>query len=88
MEDGITRALDPGEPLSTSSYEGEPDDRYAPLPLTLGDALQAFAGSPLVRGTLGDDLVDLYVQCKGDEWARYCGAITDWERTMYLEWVP
>ena len=63
-------------------------ERFAPLPLTLGDAVERFATSAWVRGALGDDLTDLYAEFKRDEWARFCGAVTDWEMTMYRSWVP
>ncbi len=88
IEDGLVRDLDPGDPLVTSSYEREAGDRFAPLPLTLGDALHLFEASGLVRGALGDELTDLYTTYKRDEWARACGAITEWDREMYLHWVP
>ena len=88
IEDGLARGLDPGEPLVESSYEREESGRFAPLPLTLGAALDVFEASELVRGALGGPLTDLYAEYKRDEWARYCGAITDWEREMYLEWAP
>ncbi len=88
MADGIERGLDPGEPQAGSSYEAEESDRFAPLPLTLGDALKAFAASDLVRTALGDDLHALYAEYKHDEWARACGSITEWDREMYLEWAP
>jgi glutamine synthetase len=32
--------------------------------------------------------VDLFVEYKSDEWARACGAVTDWDREMYLEFLP
>ena len=88
IADGLERGLDPGEPLVGSSYEVEASDRFAPLPLTMGDALRAFESSELVRGALGDDLHDLYGAYKRDEWARACGAITEWDREMYLDWAP
>ena len=27
-------------------------------------------------------------QLKQEEWARYCGAITEWDREMYWETIP
>ena len=41
-----------------------------------------------VRGALGEDLAALYSEFKRDEWARFCGAVTDWEMEMYRSWVP
>jgi glutamine synthetase len=85
MEDGLARAIDPG-PAPEPGVIGP--ETFAPLPLTLGDAVERFATSPWVRATLGDDLADLYTAFKRDEWARFCGAVTDWEETMYRQWIP
>ena len=41
-----------------------------------------------MREALGDDLTALYTDFKRDEWARYCGAVTDWEDEMYRNWIP
>jgi glutamine synthetase len=42
----------------------------------------------VVRSALGEELSGLLVAYKGDEWARFCGAVTDWEHQMYSEAVP
>ena len=85
MEDGLANAIDPGtapEPGVTGP------EKFDSLPLTLGDAVEKFANSAFVRSTLGDDLTDLYTEFKRDEWARFCGAVTDWEDMMYRQWIP
>ncbi len=63
-------------------------ETFTPLPLTLGDAIELFGASAWVRKALGDDLTMLYTEFKRDEWARFCGAVTDWEHTMYRNWLP
>ena len=88
VEDGLDNAIDPGEPWVGSSYEGEQDKRFAPLPLTLGEAIDAFEADPLLRRTLGDELADLLVDYKRDEWARFCGYVTDWEKDIYWDDAP
>ena len=60
----------------------------AGLPLTLGEALAALEQSEPVATALGPEMTRLYTEFKRDEWARYCSAITDWEREMYREWLP
>ena len=71
------------------------DDRVDPdaggfdaLPLTLGDAVQAFSAAKPMRDAFPADLADAYIAMKSDEWARFCGAVTDWEFDMYLEATP
>jgi glutamine synthetase len=87
IQDGLDRELDPGEPQSTSSYDTA-DTAEEALPLTLGDALAAFDRDKLVRSAFSEELATLYSRLKEDEWARSCGAVTDWDREMYLEYLP
>lgn len=86
VEDGLNAKTDPGEPQAGSSYGGT--SKFAKLPLTLGEALAAFSEDTLVRSALGDELSDLLVAYKADEWARFCGHVTDWEFQMYAEATP
>ena len=58
------------------------------LPLTLGDAIDAFVSDTYLTSALPEDLVAIYTQLKQEEWARYCGAITEWDREMYWETIP
>jgi glutamine synthetase len=87
IKDGLDHAIDPGAPQSGSSYEGAPS-KFEPLPLTLKDALDAFAADAVIRGTFPDDMAELYLELKNDEWARFCGHVTDWEREMYTDQLP
>ena len=87
MKDGLDHAIDPGPPQVASSYEAAPS-KFEPLPLTLRDALDAFAADAVVRGAFPEAMSALYLELKSDEWARFCGAITDWEREMYTEHLP
>lgn len=85
MADGLERRIDPG-PAPAAGAPGP--ERFAPLPLILGDAVEAFAASDFARAALGDELHALYTEFKRDEWARFCGAVTDWEYEMYRSWIP
>jgi glutamine synthetase len=88
MERGLAEQIDPGAPQLLSSYETKADNPFEPLPTTLGDAIRAFAADDLVTGALGPELSDLLIEYKTDEWLRYCGVVSDWEREMYLEFMP
>lgn len=88
MEKGLAEQIDPGEPQVLSSYETAAESPFQALPTTLGDAIRAFAADDLVTGALGPELTDLLIEYKTDEWLRYCGVVTDWEREMYLEFMP
>jgi glutamine synthetase len=86
VEHGLAANIEPGEPQAGSSYGGT--SKFARLPLTLGEALSAFHEDMVVRSALGDELSDLLAAYKSDEWARFCGTVTDWEFQMYAEAVP
>jgi glutamine synthetase len=86
IADGLERKLDPGEPVGRG-VAGVAGD-HAALPLTLGEALDVLDGSEHVRSALGEELAALYLDFKRDEWARFCSAVTDWERQMYRDWLP
>ncbi|MFI6289015.1 glutamine synthetase family protein [Streptomyces sp. NPDC051018] len=86
ISDGLDNRIDPGPPQQGSSYGAE--SRFTALPLTLGEALTAFSGDPVVRRALSEETADLYHAYKSDEWARFCGVVTDWEHMMYSEDTP
>lgn len=88
LEDGLKNATDPGAPTVGSSYDSPQDDRFPDLPRTLGDAVTAFRADDVLTSALGRELSDLLIDYHADEWARFCGAVTDWERTMYWEDTP
>ncbi|MCE1177796.1 MAG: glutamine synthetase family protein [Micrococcales bacterium] len=87
IDEGLQRQADPGAPQVGSSYAGV-SELFPPLPLTLGEAVDAFAKDDFLRGVFGDPMSDLLIEYKRDEWARFCGYVTDWERTMYWDEAP
>jgi glutamine synthetase len=88
IDDGLSNDLDPGAPTVGSSYEGDQNAQFAPLPLNLGEAIAAFRGDEVLRKALGPELADLLVDYRSDEWARFCGYVTDWEKDTYWEDAP
>lgn len=87
-EDGLKNAIDPGQPTQGSSYESEQDARFPELPMTLGEAISAFRRDEVVTSALGEELATLLVDYHADEWARFCGYVTDWERATYWDDAP
>jgi glutamine synthetase len=94
IADGVERALDPGPPQAGDSYDDavvaadEARRGLGALPRTLGDALQRLNDDPVVRRAFPDELYRAFVEYKTDEWERYCGAVTEWHREMYLRALP
>lgn len=85
---GMEDQIDPGLPEETSSYEVTHDSPFGALPRTLGEAITAFEDDDYVLNALGRELAELYVEFKSDEWARYCAAVTDWEKALYWDALP
>ncbi|MDO4536523.1 MAG: glutamine synthetase family protein [Coriobacteriales bacterium] len=56
---------------------------YRHLPKSLGEAIETFEQSELMRKTLGDHICDFLVTEKRSEWTDYCTTITDWEKDRY-----
>jgi glutamine synthetase len=84
IRDGIDNDIDAGEPHEGSSY-GAASGVFTPLPLTLGEAVSLFKEDKVLTSALPQELVDTYTAVKADEWARFCGHVTDWEFDMYAE---
>lgn len=53
------------------------------LPHDLGEAVEAFAGSELMRETLSDHIFNYLLTEKREEWAEYSQTVTDWELRHY-----
>lgn len=77
--EGLQQRTSPGEAGNDAAQQ---------LPLTLGEAIDAFRDDALVQQVLPRDLSDVYLELKSDEWARYCGAVTDWEYKQYWQAIP
>ncbi len=54
------------------------------LPRDLGEAIEAAAGSALLRQALGEHIFTSFLNNKRIEWERYCRAVTDYELKTYL----
>ncbi|WP_372411577.1 glutamine synthetase family protein [Streptomyces luteireticuli] len=81
VEDGLKNSIDPGPARGTT--DGPVTDRFGTLPLALDEALDLFAADHVLIQGIGPELTDLFLRMKRQEWARFCGAVTDWERMMY-----
>jgi len=88
MRDGIDNRIDPGDPHVEDDFPDPEQARFALLPRTLGEALDALHEDEVVRGALPGELYDTFVAIKRDEWQRACGAVTEWDRDTYLTYLP
>ncbi len=77
---------DPGKRLDINMYtEGHKLRGIKKLPLTLLDALRVTEKSKVLRQGLGDKLMDAYLKLKLEEWHRYTGHLSAWERENTLD---
>jgi glutamine synthetase len=87
--DGIERKLDPGEPVNqnifTMSERQKRRLRIRQLPANLSEALDNLERDPVVKGALGDHILDNYLRAKRQEWAEYISHVHPWEQERYLE---
>lgn len=60
------------------------DQGIQTLPESLGEAIELFAESELMRETLGDHIHGYLVRAKRAEWNDYQGFVSQWERDRYL----
>ena len=85
---GSSRATSSPEPMDTNLYHLTAEERrergIVALPETLGEAVDEFAGSELMRRAFGDHIFDNYVKLKRKEWDEYRIQLTQWELDKYL----
>src|ERR671914_371189 len=85
---GIEKGYTLDEPMERNLYHLSPEERrergIVSLPETLGEAIEEFAGSDLMRKAFGDHIFDNYVKLKRKEWDEYRIQLTQWELDRYL----
>jgi glutamine synthetase len=84
--DGVNNKRDPGRRLDINMYtDGHTVTDAKRLPLNLLDALRGLEKSSVLRGSLGDELVDGFLKLKKAEWDDYSRFLTQWERDNTLD---
>ncbi|MEM2850882.1 MAG: type I glutamate--ammonia ligase [Candidatus Bathyarchaeia archaeon] len=87
--EGIKQKIMPPDPVEEDVYEFD-DKKLAKfyietLPGSLGEAIQEFQKSKLMRETLGDFTFKKYYEAKKAEWDEYRLQVTPWELDRYLK---
>ncbi len=86
--DGIEKGYELEDPMDSNLYHLTPEQRnergIVSLPETLGEAIDEFASSELMRRAFGDHIFDSYVKLKRQEWDDYRVQLTQWELDRYL----
>src|SRR5689334_18870185 len=86
--EGIENGYELPDPMDSNLYHLTAEERrergIVSLPETLGEAIDEFAGSDLMRRAFGDHIFDNYVKLKRSEWDEYRVQLTQWELDRYL----
>lgn len=97
--DGVSRKLDPGDPVSENVYhlKDEENSKIETLPCSLGEAVEVFLGDRVIIEALGKHISEALVEQKRREfsdylestgrWEKTCRMVTDWEIRKYLNQV-
>ena len=86
---GIREGLVPDEPLddrgaSAAGASVERCGKAGPLPMTLGEAVERFESSALMKQVLGEHIHSYLVKTKRAEWMDYLRHVSQWELERYL----
>ncbi len=85
--DGIRQRIEPAAPLDENlvSYADDELNRLGipRLPQTMGEALDALAGSDIIRDILGPYIFEQLLAVKRAEWAEYRRHVSPWEHMRY-----
>ncbi|HZT84072.1 MAG TPA: glutamine synthetase family protein [Gaiellaceae bacterium] len=86
--EGIARGYELPPPMETNLYHLSADERrergIVSLPETLGEAIDEFERSELMRRAFGEHIFSNYVRLKRKEWDEYRIQLTQWELDRYL----
>ena len=87
---GIEDGLELPAPVELADVAGLTDAQVhakgiPTVPTTLGEAIDAFEGSALMREVLGDHIHSFLVEEKRREWDSYRRSVSQWELDRYLE---
>jgi glutamine synthetase len=86
--EGIARGYELAPPMETNLYHLSAEERaergIVSLPETLGEAIDEFSKSDLMRRAFGDHIFNAYVKLKRAEWDDYRVQLTEWEKERYL----
>jgi len=89
FDDGIDRNLDPGEPEKGNIYEAmKAGKEVQKLPQTLGDAITTLENDEVIKASLPDEMLRVFMHYKKDEWEKFLATVTEWDLKTYLDVLP
>jgi glutamine synthetase len=89
FDDGLRRKIDPGQPEQRNIYKAiDVGKVVTKLPMSLGQALDALNKDEVIKTALPGDMLRVFNHYKYDEWERFLATSTDWDKQMYLDYLP
>jgi glutamine synthetase len=89
FDDGLRRKVDPGPPEQRNIYKAIDTGKVVTkLPMSLGQALDALNKDEVIKSALPDEMLRVYNHYKYDEWERFLATSTEWDKQMYLDYLP
>ncbi|TFB23126.1 type I glutamate--ammonia ligase [Filobacillus milosensis] len=86
--DGVENKMKAPEPVDRNIYVMDKEERVAngvqDLPATLYDALQELKKDDVIKGALGEHLLEHFIESKEIEWDMFRTQVHPWEREQYL----
>lgn len=86
--DGIEQKIDPGPPINKNIYRMSQRERrhlrIDELPGNLSEALDELEQDDLIKDTLGEHILERFVEAKREEWQDYIKTVSPWEVRRYL----
>ncbi len=86
---GIEEKIEPPKPVEEDVY-GFDDSKLEKfyiktLPADLGEAIEQFKRSKLMKDTLGEHMFNKYLEIRKTEWEEFQRSVTDWELDRYKD---
>jgi len=86
--DGIKKGMTAPQPIEDNIWELTPEEMkekgVTTVCGTLKEALDHLAKNEVIRGALGEHLVEKYLEGKTQEWEEFRTSVSDWERDRYM----
>lgn len=87
--DGIKNMIDPGEQSTNNIFDMSARERHErgirSLPANIIEAVKCLYEDDLIRETLGEHIVEHFVEAKNIEWDVYRTQVHQWELDQYLK---
>ena len=86
--DGIEKKMTPpeelGDNLKNATYDDLRESGLETLPMTLGEAIEAYQDDEFVKEVLGSSIFNKILDAKRKEWKDFRTCVTQWEIGRYL----